>query len=128
MKNVIAALMFMSVAGAPALALANTMEAAHTNTVVVTYPNGASAQYHFNADNTVGIHTPDGNHVHGTYEVAGDQLCITPAGGQRSCTPYVAGKNVGDTWTQNAADGSQITVTIRAGREHAHGGGHNHAH
>ena len=43
-------------------------------------------------------------------------ICLTPAGGQAACTAYVGDKNVGDTWTQTASDGSQITVTLQAGR------------
>jgi hypothetical protein len=101
-------------------AFADTMQNAYGNTVVITYPGGAQARYHFNADSTFAAHTPNG-HLSGAYEVAGDQLCLTPTGGQRACTPYVGGKNVGDTWTQTATDGSTITVTIEAGRAaHSH--------
>jgi hypothetical protein len=120
MKNVIAALIFISVISAPAMSHADTMANANNNTIVVTYPNGAVARYHFNADNTFGLHAPDGSHVHGTYEVAGDQLCLTPNGGERACVAYVADKSVGDSWTQTAADGATINVTMQAGREHAH--------
>ena len=52
----------------------------------------------------------------GTYAVANGQICLTPAGGEPACTQYVGDKNVGDTWTQTATDGSQITVTVQAGR------------
>jgi hypothetical protein len=101
-------------------AFADTMENAYGNTIVITYSNGAEARYHFNADNTFGLHTPDGQHVHGTFEIAGDQICLTPNGGERACTAYVGGKAVGDTWTQTATDGSTIYVRLEAGR----GGGH----
>lgn len=110
---VVAAVAAMLAAGP---VFADTMDNAYTNTIVVTYANGASSRYHFNADNTFALHTPDGQHVAGTYEVTGDQICLTPAGGQRACAPLAAGKNVGDTWTQTATDGSQITVTLEAGR------------
>lgn len=100
-------------------AFADPIPNAASNTFVVTYANGAQARYHFNADNTFGAHTPNG-HVSGTYELAGDQLCLTPAGGERGCLPYAGDKNVGDTWTQTGSDGSEITVTLEAGRGHAH--------
>ncbi|MBN8606428.1 MAG: hypothetical protein J0L81_05870 [Caulobacterales bacterium] len=122
MKKFAIALAFgMALSGA---AYADTLANAHENTVVVTYANGAQARYHFNADNTFGVHTPDGGHVHGTYELANGQLCLTPAGGERGCSAYVGDKNVGDSWTQTATDGSTINVTLEAGR----GGGHDHGH
>jgi len=114
MKRLAAALAFASVLGAGA-AFAQTMNAAYNNTVVITYPNGATVRYHFNADNTFGAHTPNG-HITGTYVIEGSQICLTPAGGQRACSPYEANRNVGDSWTQTAADGSAIQVRIDAGR------------
>lgn len=119
-----AAMLAFGLALSTGAAFADTMANAFGNTVVVTYPNGAQARYHFNADNTFGIHAPDGSHVQGTYELAGGQLCLTPAGGERACAAYVGDKNVGDTWTQTATDGSTINVTLEAGR----GGGHSHGH
>ncbi len=122
MKKFAAALALgVALAGA---AYADTLANAHANTIVVTYANGAQARYHFNADNSFGVHTPDGGHTHGTYELAGDQLCLTPAGGERSCTTYVGDKNVGDSWTQTATDGSTINVTLEAGRGEGHAHGH----
>lgn len=92
------------------------MQSAYENTIVVTYANGAQARYHFNADNSFSVQTPDGQTVSGTYAIEGDQICLTPAGGERACTHYAGEKNVGDTWTQTATDGSQITVSVAAGR------------
>lgn len=114
MKSFVAALMIAGVLGAGA-AFAQTMNNAYNNTVVITYPNGAVVRYHFNADNTFMAHTPNG-HVMGTYAIEGDQICLTPQGGQRACSPYEANRNVGDTWTQTAADGTTIQVRIDAGR------------
>lgn len=97
-------------------AFADTMgAAADNNTVVVTYADGSAVNYHFNADGTFAAHSANG-HVTGTYEVAGEQICLTPSGGERACTPYQANRAVGETWTQAAADGSTISVEIRAGR------------
>jgi hypothetical protein len=97
-------------------AFADTMQNGYGNTFVVTTANGAVLRYQFNADNTFAMTAPDGSQVSGAYEVANGQICITPAGGERGCTAYVGDKNVGDTWTQAGADGSQITVTLQAGR------------
>lgn len=97
-------------------AFADTIENSYGNTIVVTYPNGASVRYHFNADNTFTVTAPDGATTQGAYEIVGDQICLTPAGGERGCTALVPGKNVGDTWTQTATDGSAITVSLEAGR------------
>jgi len=115
MKKLAALLAFGAVLSAGA-AFAQTMQNAYNNTIVITYANGAQARYHFNADGTFMLHTPDGQHVTGAYVIEGDQICLTPNGGQRACTEYVGDKNVGDTWTQTATDGSQITVTLQAGR------------
>lgn len=125
MKKLAAVLAF-GVTIASGAAFADTMENAYGNTIVITYPNGASARYHFNADNTFGIHGSDGSHVMGTYAIEGSQICLTPNGGERACTGYVGGKNVGDTWTQTATDGSTITVTLEAGRAESHSQEHGH--
>jgi len=97
-------------------AMADTMQSSIGNTVVVTYANGSAVRYHFNADNTFTLIMPDGTATQGAYEVVGDQICFTPAGAERTCTAYVGDKNVGDTWTQTATDGSTVTVSIEAGR------------
>lgn len=115
MKKLAAALAMGAVLASGA-AFADTMQNGYGNTFVVTTSSGAVLRYHFNADNTFAMHGPDGAHVSGTYELANGQLCITPAGGERGCTAYAGDKNVGDTWTQAAADGSQITVKLEAGR------------
>lgn len=105
----------MALALAAGPVCADTMESSYGNTVVVTYPNGAVARYHFNADNTFSVTLPDGSTSQGAYAINGDQICFTQAG-ETQCTGYVGGKNVGDTWTQTASDGSTVTVSIEAGR------------
>ena len=103
-------------------AFADTMQNTYGNTIVVTYANGSEAQYHFNADGTFTGVAPGGSHMAGRYTAEGDQLClIPPSGAAPQCTAIAADKNVGDTWSQTATDGSQINVELRAGREaHAH--------
>ncbi|WP_395644623.1 hypothetical protein [Terricaulis sp.] len=92
------------------------MQAAFGNTLVITGADGQVVLYHFNADNTYDLVLPDGRTIPGTYAINGNQICLTPAGGQQGCTDYVGDKNVGDTWTQHATDGSTISITLRAGR------------
>ena len=86
------------------------------NTFVVTTANGTVLRYHFNADGTFDFVTPDNHTVAGVYTMANGQLCLTPQSGQPSCGPYAGDKSVGATWTQKAADGSDITITLTAGR------------
>ncbi len=115
MKKFAAALLAIAAFGASA-AFADTIANSYGNTIVVTYPNGAVARYFFNADHTFTATTPDGATVAGTFELAAGEICLTPAGGQRQCTPVEEGKNVGDSWAQSGADGSSISVAITAGR------------
>lgn len=111
-----AALVFLSAAVVAVPASAQMMQSAFENTIVVTSADGAQTRYHFNADNTFALQTPDGQTVTGSYAVEDGQICLTPEGGERGCTEYVGEKNVGDTWTQTGTDGSQISVTLEAGR------------
>jgi len=98
-------------------AFADTMENTYGNTIVVTYPSGAEAQYFFNADGTFTGTAPGGSTMAGRWTVEGANLCLIPPSGQApSCTTIQADKNVGDTWQQLATDGSQINVELRAGR------------
>jgi hypothetical protein len=98
-------------------AFAGTMDNTYGNTIVVTYPSGAQALYFFNADGTFTGTAPGGSQMAGRYTAEGDQLCLIPPSGQApQCTTIATDKSVGDAWTQNATDGSQITVELRAGR------------
>jgi putative methionine-R-sulfoxide reductase with GAF domain len=98
-------------------AIAGTMDNTYENTIVVTYANGSQALYHFNADGTFTGVAPGGSTMAGNYTAEGDQLClIPPSGAAPQCTTIATDKNVGETWTQNAADGSEISVELRAGR------------
>ena len=96
-------------------AFADTLENAFGNTLIVTNAEGQTARYHFNADHSYMMMAGE-THVMGSWEVAGGQICMTPQGGERACAPYDASKNVGDSWIQAGIDGSQITVSISAGR------------
>lgn len=115
MKKLVAALVFG--ASLMGVASADTIQNGYGNTFVVTTAQGAAVRYHFDADNTFHVTAPDGSTSSGTYTLANGQLCLTSAaGGAAQCSAYVGDKNVGDTWTQTAGDGSTITVSLQAGR------------
>jgi len=114
MKRFIAAMAFgLAFAGA---AQAQSIENAYGNTVVVTLQNGASLRYHFNADRTFTLHAPDGTAHSGTWEIAGDQLCLTSEAMGRSCSALEGDRQVGESWTSTSGDGSQVTLTLQRGR------------
>jgi len=115
MKRLIAIAAFLCLSS-PGAAFADTMQNAVGNTLVVTTASGAVVRYRFNAAGSYAATLPDGSAGSGAWEVADGQICLTPAGGARGCTGYVADKNVGDTWTQAGVDGGQITVAIQAGQ------------
>jgi hypothetical protein len=116
MKRVfVAVLLGLGVMAAPALATPLMANAAG-NTYVVTTADGAVVRYHFNDDGSFDYVTPDNHTVHGTYTVANGQICLTAEAGQPQCTGYAGDKNVGDTWTQKASDGTDISVALVAGR------------
>lgn len=116
MKKIAAILVLSLALSAGAASAQDMMRSAYGNTIVVTAANGAVLRYHFNADGSFDFVTPDNQTVTGAYTVANDQICITPQGGQPACTQYVGEKNLGDSWTQMASDGSQISVSLVAGR------------
>lgn len=92
------------------------MQSAYGNTFVATTAAGAVIRYHFNADGTFDYVTPDNQTVAGSYTVADNQICMTVGSAQPACVPYIGEKHVGETWTQTASDGSQISVMLVAGR------------
>ncbi len=116
MKKFAAALaVAVSLFAAPAFA--DTMQNTYGNTIVVTYPSGSEASYFFNEDGTFTGTAPGGSAMAGRWTVEGENLCLIPPSGQApACTTIQADKNVGDTWTQLCADGSEINVELRAGR------------
>jgi hypothetical protein len=116
MKKLVAATLAFGAVMTAGAAFADTIQNGIGNTFVVTTAQGAVLHYYFNADGTYSATTPDGATITGAYEIADGQLCLTPAGGERACAAYVGDKNVGDSWTQGASDGSQISVTLQAGR------------
>lgn len=115
MKKLAAALVFAATLTSGA-AFADTIQNGYGNTFVVTTADGGSLNYYFNQDGTFSATSGGQTIASGTYQVADGQLCVTAAGGQPACSAYVGDKNVGDTWSQTAGDGSTINVTLQAGR------------
>ncbi|ALL13525.1 hypothetical protein [Caulobacter henricii] len=113
-----AAVLALGISGA---ALADPMASAYGNTVTITYPNGAVAKMHIDADGTYVTKTPDGASSKGTWKIDGGNTCFSqtepapPAGMAANCSP-TAEKKVGDSWTAPGPNGSTITVAIVAGR------------
>lgn len=115
MKKIAAVLAFGLALSAGA-AFADTIQSGYGNTFVVSLPDGTAVRYHFNEDGTFAATAPNGQTQTGRYETTADQICFLGEGDARQCAPLVAGKNVGDTWTQLDASGNTITVSIEAGR------------
>ena len=86
--------------------------------------NGGAAmtsQYHYNADGTVHVVTPQGESS-GTWAVNGDEMCTnlkSPNGQeQKICNPVadMEGASIGDSWEFSPAEGLTIKGALVAGR------------
>lgn len=117
------------VATAAAVALSTAALAAdpvavgYGNTVTQTLPNGMKIVIYVNADHSWEQHIGDKT-IKGTFVVKDDtHVCFTvtdPAPTDPSkatqCQEIKGDHKVGDTWTETAPDGTQITMAIIAGR------------
>jgi len=113
----LAAILAFGAALSTGAAFADTIENGYGNTFVVTNASGSVSRYYFNEDGTFTGLAPGGSTMAGRYTAENGQLCfLSPNGGDPQCAEIVPGKNVGDTWTQLGIDGSEITVTLEAGR------------
>ena len=95
---------------------------ANTVKMDVTLPSGStmSSTYLYNEDGTVDITAGDRT-SQGTWEIKGDQMCMTvtgPQGAQEICNPVaeMEGAAPGDTWSFSPAEGMTIDGSIVAGR------------
>ncbi len=109
-----AAAMVMTLAAAPAFADA-TADVFAANTVVATGANGAVLKFKFDPGGVYSMTAGD-QAITGAWAVEGGQFCITPQGGDKSCSAYDANRKVGDTWQVTGGDGVQYSVTLSAGR------------
>lgn len=115
MRNLIAAAaLVLALGAAPAFADATT-DLYAANTVVATGANGAVLKFKFDAGGAYTMTAGDQT-VTGVWTVENGQFCLTPQGGEKSCSPHNAARHVGDTWSVTGADGVQYTVTLTAGR------------
>ena len=114
MKRIAVAAMILALAAAPAFADA-TADAFAANTVVATGANGAVLKFKFNPGGGYTMTAGDQT-ISGAWAVEGSQFCITPQGGDKSCSPYAANRKVGDTWQVTGADGVAYSVALVAGR------------
>ena len=114
MKRIAVAAMILALAAAPAFADA-TADAFAANTVVATGANGAVLKFKFNPGGAYTMTAGDQT-ISGAWAVEGSQFCITPQGGDKSCSPYAANRKVGDTWQVTGADGVAYSVALVAGR------------
>jgi hypothetical protein len=113
-KAILAAMATFAVCAAPAFA-DGTTDAYNANTVVATGANGAVLKFHFNADGGYVMKAGD-QAVPGRWAVEGAQFCLTPQGGEKSCSAHAPNRKIGDTWSVTGADGVQYSVTLTAGR------------
>jgi len=94
------------------VAFAGSMDVRFTNTVKLTAADGTSTSLLYNADGTF---TATGAQAgSGTWVLEGENICITPAGGEKQCGP-LKGEKVGDTWEIDTPNG-KLTGEIVAGR------------
>ncbi len=119
MNKMLGAAVFAAATAIAGSAYANeTLNATFGNTVTVATADGTVvASYYMSEGNTFEMETAEGR-VGGSWRVdeATNQVCLTPTGGEESCSDLQDGLGVGDSWTVSADDGSTLTVTIVAGQ------------
>ena len=116
MKKILLAVAVAAIALVAAPAFADgTTDAYNANTVVATGANGAVLKFLFNADGSYTMKAGD-QAVPGRWAVEGAQFCLTPQGGEKSCSAHAANRKIGDTWSVTGGDGVQYSVTLVAGR------------
>lgn len=113
-KMLAAAAVAAALAAGPAFADA-TGDLFAANTVVATGANGAVLKFQFNAGGAYTMKAGDQT-ITGAWAVENGQFCLTPQGGEKSCSPHNANRKIGDTWSVTGADGVAYTVTVTAGR------------
>jgi hypothetical protein len=98
------------------------MEKLYQHAVVISHDDGTTEQLRFAANHTFLWKGPRGERGHGTWEVAGGQICLSPltsekgeemnAPGQARCAEFQAGHGAGDAWTQSNDRGERIVVRV----------------
>ena len=120
-------LLSIAIAAATAAAVsvpaqASGLDAAFSNTIVSTYPDGRTAELWLNKDGTYNAEGRRHDRSSGHWNVSGAKICLRQskpwAAPFKFCTPAVQG-NVGATWTAKAVTGEQVRVKLIAGRAKA---------
>lgn len=116
MRKIVAAtaVLALTLVAAPAFA-DGTADVYAANTVVATGANGAVLRFKFDPGGAYTMSAGDQS-ITGAWVVEGDKFCLTPQGGEKSCSPHSADRKIGDVWTVTGADGVQYSVTVVAGR------------
>ena len=103
---------------APALAEPAGLEAAFGNTIVVTYPDGRTAELWLHPDGTYQAEGRKHNRSNGHWKVKGEKLCLKQSHPFtlpiNYCTSLVEG-GVGASWTAKALDGEPIRLQLVRG-------------
>jgi hypothetical protein len=102
----------LAVALTGSAAVADTIEEAVGNTVVVRLADGTVERYLFDADHTFTVQTSEGE-MTGTWALNGGEVCVDFGEDEPICEDYPKGKKLGDTWTEvDDDDGSSLTISI----------------
>jgi hypothetical protein len=103
-------------------AQAGGLDAAFSNTIVSTYPDGRTAELWINKDGTYNAEGRRHDRSSGHWAVAGSKVCLRQskpwAAPFKFCTPMFDG-SVGATWSAKAVTGEPIHVKLIAGRAKA---------
>jgi len=103
-------------------AQAKGLDAAFSNTIVSTYPDGRTAELWLNRDGTYDAEGRRHDRSSGHWTMKGDKVCLRQskplAVPLQFCTPTFQG-SVGSTWTAKAVTGEQVRVKLVAGRAKA---------
>ena len=95
------------------------LQAAFSNTIISTYPDGRTAKLWLNPDGTYRGVGRRGKPSSGNWTIKGEQICLKqhrPFPAPFSyCTPLVDGE-VGARWTGKAVTGEPIRLQLVAGR------------
>lgn len=101
-----------------AIAEESPMQGAFGNTILSTFPDGATSRSYLEPDGTYKAVTREGWTLTGRWAIERKRLCYhgdAAPGAPPLCTIGL-GKKVGDSWSIFLEDGSKIRVEIVAGR------------
>ena len=98
----------LAVALASGAAIAAELTGSLSHPWKVTRPDGSSFEVTFHED---GTYTTSSD-VHGTWELKGDEVCVTRSTGESNCLDAKLDAQPGDSWDSEDAVGKSVTVTL----------------